>query len=54
MARPQTHSVRRHATEGRIDGKKQMVYVASCSCGDRYSGTKSARNRWAVEHLGLV
>lgn len=50
---PSTHMVRRHATEGKVQGVKQMVYVASCSCGHSYRGTKSARNKWAEEHAKL-
>jgi hypothetical protein len=53
MAQPQRCSVRRYATEARVDGVKQLIYVASCAaCGWRHqSRSKSRRNREADQHI---
>jgi hypothetical protein len=51
--KPKTCSVRKHATDGRVNGQKQIVYVASCSCGDKVvKVSRSARDKWADEHIG--
>lgn len=51
MANLHTHSVRKHATDGRVNGVKQIVYVASCSCGwHTTKATKSSRDREAEQH----
>ena len=52
MAQPQRCSVRKYATDGHVDGRKQLIYVASCSCGWRYqTQSKSRRNREADQYI---
>lgn len=53
MVGPSTHFVRKYATEARVNGVKRLIYVGSCSCGERHQGSKSGRDKWAETHSQL-